>query len=90
MTIGSDKIRESLLKNAKPGTEVTREPGTMWLGDRSWYVAEHLAPYGWKSLSHATTVIDGRFIRVRCRTCERDENRFDFAHKLLASIKVVP
>jgi hypothetical protein len=90
MTLGSEKIRDSALKSAKPGTRITREPEAVWIGDRSWYVTETLAPYGWKSLMHATSVIDGRFVRVRCRTCERDEKRFDFAHRILANIKVAP
>ena len=88
LTIGSEKIRKSVLKSSHEGAKMTREPGTEWIGNQSWYTAESLAPYGWKSLFHATAVIDKRFIRVRCRTCDRSEKRFDFARKFLASIRV--
>ena len=90
LTIGSDKIRKSVLKGSHEGAKITKQPGGEQIGDQSWYTAESLAPYGWKSLFHATAVIDKRFIRVRCRTCERSDKRFDFARKFVSSLSVKP
>lgn len=90
LTIGAGKIRNSVLKGSHEGATLTKDPGTEWIGDQSWYTAESLAPYGWKSLFHATAVIDQRFIRVRCQTCDRSDHRFDFARQFLASVRVKP
>ena len=90
VTIGADKIRRSALEASHEGSTIEREPASEWIDGQSWYTTETLAPYGWKSLFHATAVIDQRFIRVRCRTCDRTEDRFDFARKFLASIRIIP
>ncbi len=86
-TIG-DETEADILEDAREGSEITAGPETVWIGRQSWYAAETMAPYGWKSLYQATTVIGGRFVKVRCSTCDRSDQRFDFARSLLSKVRL--
>ncbi len=88
VTSGRVDMRGQVLEDAQEGTEVSKEPGTIWLDGQSWYTTETLAPYGWKSKLNAVGILAGRYVRVDCRTCERGGDRFAFAHAFLKGIEV--
>lgn len=86
-TIG-DEAEADILEDAREGSEITAGPETVWIGRQSWYAAETMAPDGWKSLYQATTVVGGRFVKVRCSTCDRSDQRFDFVRSLLSKVRL--
>lgn len=78
------------LKSSGPEARVSKPIGIVSFGKNLWYRVETRAAAGYKSVLRADTVIDGRRIIAECRTCDRDDDNFETAHALLASVKIAP
>ncbi len=83
-----DNTTTHVLAWTSANATVAKPLGRETLGRHSWYTIETNAAPGHKSVLHARTVMDGRYMWVLCRTCATDEHRFDTARQLIASIEI--
>lgn len=83
-----DVTTRNVLDWTSRDASVAKPLGRETLGRHSWYTIETNAAPGYKSVLHARTIMDGRYMWVLCRTCAGDEHRFDAARELIASIEI--
>lgn len=90
VTIGYGSLMKEVLDSSGEGAAITRKPTPLRWGGRFWYVTESLGGEGYKSVMVAIAEVDGRYVRVTCRTCDRSEGRFGFARDILETVAVRP